>query len=122
MLREVLKSKIYYATVTGAELYYQGSITVDARLIEEADLIIGEKVEVLNLNNGARFQTYVIKGKRNSGIVCLNGPAARLGVKGDKIIILSYGLFNSEELLKHRVRFVVLDKKNKIKSTLLKRD
>ncbi|MCD6539471.1 MAG: aspartate 1-decarboxylase [Candidatus Omnitrophica bacterium] len=115
MLREVLKAKIYYATVTETELFYEGSITLDEEIIEKAGLIVGEKVEVLNLNNGARFQTYIIKGPKNSGKVCLNGPAARLGLVGDKIIILSYGLFSEEELISFKTKYVILDEQNKIK-------
>jgi len=92
MMRVMLKSKVQYAVITELELYYQGSITIDEDIIDESDLRIGEKVDVLNLNNGIRFDTYVIKGKRGSGVICLNGPAARLGVKGDKVIILSYGI------------------------------
>ena len=98
MMRIMLKSKISYAVVTEAELYYQGSITLDELLIEEAGLLVGEKVEVLNVNNGQRFETYVIKGKRASGVVCLNGPAARLGQPRDKLIILSYGIYTESEI------------------------
>jgi aspartate 1-decarboxylase len=115
----MLKSKIYYATITNLELYYKGSITIDEKIMEEADLREGEKVEVLNLNNGVRLETYVIKGKRDSGIICLNGPAARLGFKGDKIIILSYGLYNEEELKDLKAKFVELDEANRIKNTYL---
>jgi len=121
MLRIMLKSKIYYATVTHLELYYQGSITIDEKIIREADLLEGEKVEVLNLNTGVRFETYVIKGKERSGIICLNGPAARLGFKGDKLIILSYALVNEEELKEIKPKFVELNEDNSIKSTNLAR-
>lgn len=120
MLREVLKSKIYYAKVTQTELYYEGSITIDDCLIKEADLIEGEKVEVLNLNNGARFQTYVIKGAEHSGKVCLNGPAARLGIVGDKIIILSYGILSEDELKNHKAKYISLDGQNRIKNTTVR--
>jgi len=120
-MRIVLKSKIYYATITDLKLYYQGSITIDERVMKEADLKEGEKVDVLNLNNGNRFETYVIKGRKNSGAICLNGPAARLGLKGDKVIILSYGLYTDEEIKKIKVRFVELDEKNRIKTTYLVR-
>ena len=115
MLREVLKSKIYYAKVTQTNIRYEGSITIDERIIKEAGLIVGEKVEVLNLNNGARFQTYVIRGKEKSGTICLNGPAARLGIVGDEIIILSYGIFSKDELKKHKVIYVTLDSHNSVK-------
>ena len=120
MLREVLKSKIFYAKVTETELFYEGSITLDEEIIREANLILGEKVEILNLNNGERFQTYVIKGKRKSGVVCLNGPAARKALVGDKIIILSYGLFSEGELTRHKVKYVILDEQNRIKDTTLR--
>lgn len=118
MLREILKSKIYYATVTQAQLYYEGSITVDKDLAEAADLATGEKVEVLNLNNGARFQTYIIKGKKKSGTICLNGPAARLGVIGDKLIILSYGIIQDEEVKLHKTKYITLNDKNFIKKSV----
>lgn len=117
MMRCMVKSKISYARVTGAELYYQGSITIDEAVMEKADILPGEKVQVVNLNNGSRLETYVIKGEKNSGTICLNGPAARLGVKGDVIFILSYGLFDREELKKHKVRFVELDENNAVKNS-----
>ena len=120
MLREVLKSKIYYARVTEAQLYYEGSITIDQDLIKEANLIPGEKGEVLNLNSGARFQTYVIVGKEKSGVICLNGPAARLGVVGDKVIILSYAMLSEGELKKHKAKYVLLGDENRIKNTTLR--
>jgi len=118
MFRIMLKSKIYYATITDTQLYYKGSITIDERIMKEADLLEGEKVEVLNLNNGNRLETYVIKGKKR-GVICLNGPAARLGIKNDKIIILSYGLYNEEEIKNLKVRFVELDERNQIKNSYL---
>ncbi len=121
MMRIMLKSKISYAVVTEAELYYKGSITLDQALMEEAHLLPGEKVEVLNLNNGQRFETYVIKGRRNSGVVCLNGPAARLGQPQDKLIILSYGLYTEEEVKKLQVRYVELNERNKIENSYLAR-
>ena len=120
MLRELLKSKIYYAQVTETELYYEGSITIDRALVKKAGLVEGERVEVLNVNNGARFQTYVIAGKENSGVICLNGPAARLGVVGDRVIILSYALFSDQELKGHTATYVVLNNGNKIKDILSK--
>jgi len=116
MLRTVLKSKIHHAVVTDAQLYYKGSITIDQLLMEAANLVEGEKVEVLNLNTGNRLETYVIKGKKESGIICLNGPAARTAFKGDKIIILSYALCQDQELKDLKVKFVELDDKNKIKN------
>ena len=97
MLIEVLKSKIHRVRVTEANLDYIGSITVDEDLIEDANLIPNEKVTVLNNNNGERFETYVIKGKRGSGVICLNGAAARRALPGDVVIILSYALMDAEE-------------------------
>ncbi len=119
MFRIMLKSKVFYATVTEAQLYYKGSITVDESIMNAANLREGEKVEVLNVNTGARIETYVIKGKKNSGVICLNGPAARTGYVGDKVIILSYGLYNEEELNNFKTVFVELDAHNKVKNTLL---
>ena len=92
MQRQMLKSKIHRARVTGTELYYEGSISIDPVLLEAADILPGEKVEVLNLNNGSRIETYAIKGKKNSGEVCLNGPSARFACPGDEIIVLAYCL------------------------------
>ncbi len=119
MMITMLKSKIYYATVTEAQLYYRGSITIDEDIIKKANLLEHEKVEVLNLNNGNRIETYVITGKRSSGVICLNGPAARTGVIGDRLIILSYGIYNEEEAKKQKPVFVELDDGNKIKNTNL---
>ncbi len=116
MLRHFCKSKIGHATVTEAELLYEGSISIDEDLLKEVDILPGEKVDVLNINNGNRFETYVIVGKSGSGQVCLNGPAARLGLVGDQIIILSYCLLNSKQVKKHKVKVIHLDENNKIKS------
>ena len=90
MLIEVLKSKIHRVTVTGADINYIGSISIDQSLIDAANIIVGEKVQIVNLNNGERLNTYVIPGKRNSGEITINGPAARKVQKGDKILIISY--------------------------------
>jgi aspartate 1-decarboxylase len=97
MFIEVLKSKIHMVTVTGANLNYIGSITIDEDLLDAANLIENEKVHVLNLNNGERLETYVIKGTRGSGEICLNGAAARKVVAGDIVIIMSYALLGPEE-------------------------
>ena len=97
MTIEVLKSKIHRVTVTGAELDYVGSITIDPVLMEAADLIAGEKVNVVNVNNGERIETYIIEGVRNSGEITLNGPAARKAQKGDIVIIISYAQLTVEE-------------------------
>ena len=93
----VLKSKISYATITQTELYYVGSITIDEDIMEAGNVIEGEKVQIVNINNGERLETYVIKGKRGSGNVCLNGPAARKVAVGDIIIIIAYAQMNFEE-------------------------
>lgn len=90
MTRAMLKSKIHMATLTGTELYYEGSICIDQDLLDAADILPGEQVHVVNLNNGSRLVTYTISGRRGSGIIELNGPAARLGAVGDKVIIISY--------------------------------
>ena len=119
MIRTMLKSKVYYATISDLQLYYKGSITIDENIMEAADLREGEKVDVLNLNNGTRLQTYVIKGERDSGVICLNGPAARLGFKGDKIVVISYGLYQEEELKNLKSKHIELDEQNKIKNTHL---
>src|SRR5882724_2235990 len=99
---EVLKSKIHRAVITEANLNYIGSITVDEDLMDGANIIENEKVQVVNVNNGERLETYVIKGKRGSGTVCLNGPAARRGVTGDIVIVISYALMDAEEARKFK--------------------
>lgn len=97
---EVLKSKIHRVTVTGADLNYIGSITIDEELLDAANIIEGEKVQIVNVNNGERIETYAIPGVRNSGIITLNGPAARKVQKGDVIIIISYALMSIEDAKK----------------------
>lgn len=94
---EVLKSKLHCAIVTEANLHYMGSITIDEDLLDAANMIAGEKVQIVNNNNGERFETYIIKGERGSGCVCLNGAAARKAVVGDVVIIISYALMDFEE-------------------------
>ena len=98
----VLKSKIHKVTVTGCELNYVGSITIDESLVDAANLVIGEKVQVVNINNGERLETYVINGKKNSGEITLNGPAARKVEKGDEIIIISYCTLDFNEAKKFK--------------------
>ncbi len=115
MYIEVLKSKIGHATITKAELHYEGSITIDTDLIKAAGLIPGEKVHVLNENTGSRIETYVIAGKPGSGEICLNGPAARTGFVGDKLIILSYALASAEEAKRLKPRIIYCDSRNKAK-------
>ena len=94
---EVLKSKIHRAIITEANLQYVGSLTLDEDLMDAANMIEGEKITIVNVNNGERLETYIIKGKRGSGTVCLNGPAARRGAVGDVIIVISYALMDFEE-------------------------
>ena len=102
MLITKLKGKIHRATVTQAELDYVGSITVDQDLLDASGIMEYEKVEIVNINNGERFETYTISGERGSGVICLNGAAARLVHKNDKIIIMAYGLFSAEEAKEHK--------------------
>ena len=115
MLIEVLKSKIGHARVTQAQLHYEGSITIDADLIKAAGMIPGEKVHVLNENTGSRIETYIIAGGPGSGEICLNGPAARHGYTGDRLIILSYALAEAEEARRLRPKIIYLNEQNKIK-------
>lgn len=114
MTIEMFKSKIHRATVTMAELYYEGSITIDKDLLEAAEILPHEKVQVVNLNNGSRFETYTFEGPSGSGMICLNGPAARLGVVGDEIIIITYAQMSPEEARKFKSRTILVDKDNKI--------
>lgn len=114
----MLKSKIHRVTVTQAELYYEGSITVDNDLLQAADILPYEKVQVLNFNNGSRLDTYAIEGNAGSGTICLNGPAARFGSVGDEIIIVSYFHLPDEDAKKHKPKVVLVDKKNKITQLL----
>lgn len=116
MLRTILKSKIHRARVTEANLYYEGSITIDAVLMKASDIIEGEKVEVLNLNNGHRLETYAIEGKAGSGVICLNGPSARGACVGDEVIIISYVLADNAELKKIKPRIIKVDGHNRIKN------
>ena len=109
------KSKIHRATVTEADLHYEGSITLDADLMDAADILPHEQVQILNLNNGERFDTYAIGGRRGSGIVCLNGPAARRAHAGDIVVILTYAEMEREELLRHVPTIVTVDEKNRIR-------
>lgn len=114
MRRIMCKSKIHRATVTQADLHYEGSLTVDSDLLDAADVVPYERVQVCNINNAERFETYVIPGKRRTGIICLNGAAARLGSVGDEIIIITYGTYRDEELKKYKPTVIILDKQNKV--------
>jgi aspartate 1-decarboxylase len=115
MLRTILKSKIHRACVTETDLFYEGSVTIDAILMEKADILAHEKVEVLNLNNGRRLETYAIVGKRNSGAICLNGPAARGACVGDKVIILSYAILDDKDAKIMKPKVITVDEQNRIK-------
>lgn len=114
MLRCVLRAKIHTAKVTDSNLSYEGSITIDEQILEKAGILPFEQVMVSNLNNGERFETYVIPAKKNSGEITLNGPTARKGVIGDKIIIFSYSYFEEKELKRFKPTIVILDDDNKI--------
>jgi len=121
MFRTVLKSKIHRAIVTEANLYYEGSITIDAELMKAADILQHEKVEVLNLNNGHRLETYAIRGKTGSGIICLNGPAARAACKGDTVVILTYVSADDQEARNIKPKIIKVDGKNRINPAPAKR-
>jgi len=114
MIIEVLKSKIHRARITQTELHYVGSITLDEDLMDAANLIANEKVQVVNINNGERFETYVIKGDRGTGEVCLNGPAARKAQVGDLVIVISYAQMEFEEAKKHVPTLAYPDDNNRV--------
>jgi len=116
MLRLMLRSKIHRATVTDSDLEYEGSLTVDPVLLEAAGMLSYEQVRVSNLNNGERFETYVIPGKRGSGQMVLNGPTARKGAKGDRIIVFCYEYYNEQELKTFKPNIVQVDERNSIVS------
>ncbi|MEK6673437.1 MAG: aspartate 1-decarboxylase [Nitrospirota bacterium] len=114
MLRCILRAKIHMATVTDSNLAYEGSITIDEKIIKAAGILPYEQVMVSNLNNGERFETYVIPGKAGSGEICLNGPTARKGVVGDKVIVFCYSYYRESELSGLEPKIVRLDLENKI--------
>jgi aspartate 1-decarboxylase len=114
MQRQMLKSKIHRATVTDCNLHYAGSITIDSELMEEADLLPHEQVHVLDIDNGARFETYVIEGRYASREMCVNGAAARLVQPGDRVIVVSYGAYADQELQAYEPRVVHVDEDNRI--------
>jgi aspartate 1-decarboxylase len=114
MMRWMCKSKIHRATVTDAQLDYEGSIEVDSALLQAADIRPYEMVQVLNINNGERFETYAIPAKKDSGEICLNGAAARLGLRGDKVIILSTSFIPESETKKYTPKIVFVNEKNRI--------
>lgn len=110
-----MKSKIHGATVTEANLRYTGSITIDRDLLKAADIKVYERVQIVNLHNGTRVETYVIEGPPGSGTICMNGAAARWAQTGDRIIIISYGLFADTEARRHRPRVLFVDDKNRVR-------
>ncbi|MRY42926.1 aspartate 1-decarboxylase, partial [Parabacteroides distasonis] len=112
MILTMLKGKIHRATVTQAELNYVGSITIDKTLMEAAGILENEKVQIVDINNGARLETYVIPGKRDSGVICLNGAAARLVQPGDKVIIIAYAQMNEDEARKYKPSVVFMNEDN----------
>ncbi|MBI4831200.1 MAG: aspartate 1-decarboxylase [Candidatus Lindowbacteria bacterium] len=116
MHRTMCKSKIHRATLTGANLHYEGSITIDSDLLEAADILPYEQVHVVNVNNGNRLETYVIEGSRGTGEVCLNGAAARLGAPGDTVIIISYAAVDETQARGWEPKKVLVDKNNRIVS------
>lgn len=115
MILTMLKGKIHRATVTQAELNYVGSITIDKTLMEASNILENEKVQIVDINNGARLETYVIPGKRDSGVICLNGAAARLVQPGDKIIIIAYAQMNEDEAKTYKPKVVFMNDDNTIK-------
>jgi len=114
MFVTMFKSKIHRATVTEANLNYVGSVTIDADLLETAGILPNEKVHIVNNNNGARLETYTIKGPRGSGVICLNGAAARLVQPGDSVIIISYAMMDQQEAVEFRPTVVLVDEQNNI--------
>ena len=118
MYRIVMRSKIHRARVTDANLNYVGSVTIDQDILDAVDIAPNEKVQIVNNNNGARFETYVIPGERGSGEICLNGAAARLVQKGDIVIIIAYGYVSDEEIADHRPKIAIMDENNRIKELI----
>ena len=114
MFRTMMKSKIHRARVTEANLNYVGSVTIDEDILEKVDIIPNEKVQIVNNNNGARLETYVIPGERGSGVICLNGAAARLVQKDDIVIIIAYAMVSEEKLSSHRPKIAIMNEKNEI--------
>ncbi|HAZ06578.1 MAG TPA: aspartate 1-decarboxylase [Acetobacterium sp.] len=110
----LFKSKLHRATVTEADLNYVGSITIDEALLDQADILPGEKVQVVDINNGQRFETYTIVGERNSGVICVNGAAARLVQKGDQVIIIAYAMMDRQEAQAFKPRVLILDDNNQV--------
>lgn len=122
MLRTLMKSKIHRATVTDADLNYVGSITIDEEILKTVDILPNEKVQIVNNNNGARLETYVIPGEAGSGVICLNGAAARLVQPGDVVIIIAYAQMDEQERRDFQPVIAILDEKNKIKDIIGKEE
>jgi len=118
MFRTMMKAKLHRATVTEADLNYVGSITIDRELLEKVGILPHEKVQIVNNNNGARLETYVIPGEKGSGVICLNGAAARLVHKGDTVIIISYAMVSEEELDSYKPKIAIMNKKNQIEKLI----
>lgn len=114
MFRTMMNGKIHRARVTEANLNYVGSITIDEDILDAVGMIANEKVQIVNNNNGARFETYIIPGRRGSGVVCLNGAAARLVQEGDVVIIISYALVSEEKVHDHKPKVAIMDENNQI--------
>jgi aspartate 1-decarboxylase len=115
-----MNAKLHRAVVTEANLNYIGSITISEDLMDAVGIVEGEKVQVVNNNNGNRFETYVIKGERNSGVICINGAAARLAQPGDIVIIISYALIENHRINEHSPKVAILNEKNKVSEIILK--
>lgn len=114
----MMNGKIHRATVTEANLNYVGSITIDEDLLDAVGMVANERVQIVNNNNGARLETYIIPGERGSGVICLNGAAARLVQKGDIVIIISYAIIPEEKLLSHKPKVAIMDEENRIKELI----
>ncbi|MDN4522842.1 aspartate 1-decarboxylase [Fictibacillus fluitans] len=118
MYRTMMKGKIHRARVTESNLNYVGSITIDEDILDAVDMVPNEKVQIVNNNNGARFETYIIPGPRGTGVMCLNGAAARLVQEGDVIIVISYCMLSEEEVHSHQPRVAIMDENNRITEIL----
>src|SRR5699024_10746152 len=118
MFRTMMKSKIHRARVTEADLNYVGSVTIDEDILEQVDIIPNEKVQIVNNNNGARLETYVIPGEKGSGVVCLNGAAARLVQKDDVVIIIAYAFVSEENLSQHKPKVAIMNENNEIEQLI----
>ncbi|MED3571890.1 aspartate 1-decarboxylase [Cytobacillus praedii] len=118
MFRTMMNGKIHRAVVTEANLNYVGSITIDTDILDAVGMVPNEKVQIVNNNNGARFETYIIPGERGSGVICVNGAAARLVQEGDIVIIISYAMIAEENISNHEPKVAIMDEKNRIKNMI----